>query len=93
LAYPIDDSSTVNESMRPVVVGLTLQKDGTYLSDKVFANGRIGFGVSSYDTDDVSYNANGVFRTQLISNGKLVYGYKFDELAFDEARYINAFIV
>jgi murein DD-endopeptidase MepM/ murein hydrolase activator NlpD len=92
LAYPIDDSSTVNESMRPVVVGLTLQKDGTYLSDKVFANGRIGFGVSSYDTDDVSYNANGVFRTQLISNGKLVYGYKFDELAFDEARYINAFI-
>ena len=92
LAYPIDDSSIVNESMRPVILGLTLQKDGTYLSDKVLANGRIGFGVSSYDTDDVSFNSNGVFRTQLLSNGKLVYGYEFDEMAFDEARYINAFI-
>lgn len=92
LAYPVDDSSIVNESMRPVILGLTLQKDGTYLSDKVLANGRIGFGVSSYDTDDVSFNANGVFRTQLLSNGKLVYGYEFDEMVFDEARYINTFI-
>jgi murein DD-endopeptidase MepM/ murein hydrolase activator NlpD len=92
LAYPIDENSVVNESMRPVILGLALQKDGTYLSDKVFANGRIGFGVSSVDTDDVSFNSNGVFRTQLLSNGKLVYGYEFDEMAFDEARYINAFI-
>jgi murein DD-endopeptidase MepM/ murein hydrolase activator NlpD len=92
LAYPIDESSIVNESMRPVILGLTLQKDGTYLSDKVLANGRIGFGVSSYDTDDVSFNSNGVFRTQLLSNGKLVYGYEFDEMVFDEARYVNAFV-
>lgn len=92
LAYPIDDNSVVNGSMRPVILGLALQKDGTYLSDKVLAKGRIGFGVSSYDTDDVSFNSNGVFRTQLLSNGKLVYGYEFDEMTFDEARYVNAFI-
>lgn len=92
LAYPIDPNSVVNESMRPVILGLTLQKDGTYLSDKVLANGRIGFGISSYDADDVSFNSNGVFRTQLLSNGKLVYGYEFDEMVFDEARYVNAFI-
>ncbi len=92
LAYPLDDNAVVNESRRPVVLGLALQKDGTYLSDKVFANGKIGFGVSSHDTDDVSFNGNGVFRTQLLSNGKLVFGYQFDEMDFEEARSINAFV-
>lgn len=92
LVYPIDENSVVNESKRPVVLGLVLQKDGTYMSDKVAASGKIGFGVNSYDTDDVSFNNNGVFRTQLLSNGKLVFGYQFDEMNFDEARCINAFV-
>jgi murein DD-endopeptidase MepM/ murein hydrolase activator NlpD len=92
LVYPIDENSVVNESKRPVVLGLTLQKDGTYMSDKVSATGKIGFGVNSYDTDDVSFNSNGVFRTQLLSNGKLVFGYQFDEMDFTEARSVNAFV-
>lgn len=92
LVYPIDENSVVNESKRPVVLGLILQKDGTYMSDVVHATGKIGFGVNSYDTDDVSFNSNGVFRTQLLSNGKLVFGYQFDEMVFDEARSVNAFV-
>ncbi len=92
IVYPIDENAVVNESKRPVVLGLILQKDGTYMSDKVSATGKIGFGVNSYDTDDVSFNNNGVFRTQLLSNGKLVFGYQFDEMDFNEARSINAFV-
>jgi murein DD-endopeptidase MepM/ murein hydrolase activator NlpD len=92
VVYPIDENTVVNESKRPVVLGLLLQKDGTYMSDKVVAMGKIGFGVNSYDTDDVSFNSNGVFRTQLLSNGKLVFGYQFDEMDFNEARCINAFV-
>jgi murein DD-endopeptidase MepM/ murein hydrolase activator NlpD len=92
LVYPIDDKAVVNESKRPVVLGLVLQKDGTYMSDVVHATGKIGFGVNSYDTDDISFNNNGVFRTQLLSNGKLVFGYQFDEMVFDEARSVNAFV-
>lgn len=92
LAYPIDENSIVNESKRPVLLSLSLQKDGTYLSEKVLASGKIGFGINASDMDDVSYNANGVYKTQLFSNGKPNFGYEFDQMIFDEARFVNALI-
>lgn len=92
LAYPIDKNSVVNESKRPVILSLSLQPDGTYLSQPVLASGKIGFGISAYDSDNVSYNPNGVYKTQLMSNGKVIFGYEFDAMVFDEARYINTFI-
>lgn len=92
LVYPIDNNSVVNESKRPVLLSLSLQKDGTYLSEKVLANARIGFGINASDQDDVSYNSNGVYKTQLMSNGKIIFGYQFDQMDFDEARYINVFV-
>jgi len=92
LVYPIDNNSVVNESKRPVLLSLSLQKDGTYLSEKVLANGRIGFGINASDQDDVSYNTNGVYKTQLLSNGKIIFGYEFDQMVFDDARYVNAFV-
>lgn len=91
-AYPLDKNAIINQSKRPVALNLSLQSDGTYLSEKVLATGAIGFGIASYDTDDVSYNANGIYKAQLFSNGKPVFGYEFDAMYFDEARYINAFI-
>jgi murein DD-endopeptidase MepM/ murein hydrolase activator NlpD len=92
MVYPLDNSAVVNESKRPVLLNLSLQSDGTYLSQQVFASGKIGFGISATDNDNVSYNANGIYKTQLISNGKVIFGYEFDTMVFDEAKYINAFI-
>lgn len=90
--YPIDDNSVVNESKRPLVLNVSLQSDGSYLSEKVFANGLIGFGVTAFDYDDVSYNINGTYKTELFSNGKSVFGYQFDSMSFEEGRYVNALI-
>ncbi|WP_170122229.1 M23 family metallopeptidase [Flavobacterium aciduliphilum] len=90
--YPISQDAVVNESKRPVILSLSLQKDGTYLAEKVYAKGNIGFGINAGDMDDVSYNINGVYKTQLYSNGQPVFGYEFDQMDFDEARYVNAFI-
>lgn len=92
LVYPIDNNSVANQSKRPVILNLSLQADGSYLSEKVFASGKIGFGINASDTDDVSFNSNGVYKTQLIFNGKIVFGYEFNKMVFDEARYVNAFI-
>ena len=92
LVYPIDNNSVVNKSKRPVLLSLSLQNDGTYLSEKVLANGRIGFGINTYDADDVSYNSNGVYKTKLFSNGKPIFGYEFDQMIFEEARYVNVFV-
>lgn len=92
VVYPIDENSVVNQSQRPVNLNLSLQSDGTYLSEKVLATGKIGFGISSYDTDNVSFNNNGTYKTQLLTNGKPFFGFEFDKMVFDEARFVNALL-
>ncbi|MFV8270433.1 M23 family metallopeptidase [Flavobacterium sp. GT2N3] len=90
--YPLDSKTTVNHSKRPLLLNVSLQKDGTYLADKVVANGSIGFGISAYDSDDVSFNNNGVYKVQSFYNGKPNFGYEFNTYSFDDMRYINALI-
>ncbi|MGL5111242.1 MAG: M23 family metallopeptidase [Flavobacterium sp.] len=91
-AFPLDGKTSVNQSFRPVPINLKLQPDGTYLADPVLANGSIGFGIIATDSDNVSFNANGVFKVQSFYNGSPTYGYQFDTYSFDEMRYINALI-
>ncbi len=90
--YPLDDETVVNQSKRPLLLNLSLQKDGTYLADKVVANGKIGFGINTFDYDDVSFDKNGVFKVQTFNNGTPDFGYQFDTYSFDEMRYVNALI-
>lgn len=92
IAYPIGDSSSVNQSSRPILIGLSLQPDGTYISEKVLASGQIGFGFMGADQDDVSFNNNGIFKVESYLNGNPSFGYQFDKMAFDEGRYVNALI-
>jgi murein DD-endopeptidase MepM/ murein hydrolase activator NlpD len=90
--YPLDENSVVNQSKRPVAVSLSLQDDGSYLAEKISAMGKIGFGITAVDFDDVSWNANGEFRVQTFLNGKTDFGFQFDTFSFDETRYVNALI-
>ncbi|MFE3846842.1 M23 family metallopeptidase [Flavobacterium sp. LB3P45] len=90
--YPLDSKTTINHSKRPLLLNLSLQKDGSYLAEKVISNGKIGFGISTFDYDDVSFNKNGVFKIQSFCNGKPNFGYQFDTYSFDEMRYMNALI-
>ncbi len=89
--YPMDNT-TVNQSKQPLLLNLSLQKDGTYLAGKVKANGKIGFGINAVDFDDVSNNRNGVFNVSTFLNGNQNYNYQFNTYSFDEMRFINAFI-
>ena len=89
--YPLF-SSTVNTSKRPIPLNTALQKDGTYLADKVLANGPIGFGIIANDYDDVSFNKNGVYSVNSFLNGQPKFGYQFDTHSFDDMRYVNAMI-
>ncbi|CAA9196749.1 M23 family metallopeptidase [Flavobacterium collinsii] len=89
--FPLENT-TVNQSRQPLLLNVALQKDGTYLASKVKANGKIGFGISAVDYDDVSFNKNGVFNVSTFVNGNLNYNYQFNTYSFDEMRYINAFI-
>ena len=90
--YPLDENSIVNQSERPISVNLSLQDDGTYLAEKISATGKIGFGITTFDYDNVSWNSNGIFRVQTYLNGKADFSYQFDTFAFDETRLINVLI-
>ncbi|WP_348824391.1 M23 family metallopeptidase [Flavobacterium aestuarii] len=91
-AYPLDSKTVVNHSQRRIPINISLQKDGTYLADKVVANGRIGFGITTFDYDNLSFNKNGSFNVDLFRNGRPIFGYQFNTYSFDEMRYVNALI-
>lgn len=90
--YPIGNYSVVNQSQVPIPLSLNLQDDGTYLAEKVIANGEIGFSVGANDFDNVSWNGNGIYKMESFLNGKSIYKYQFDSFSFDETRYVNALI-
>jgi hypothetical protein len=91
-AYPIGFNTVVNKAKRPILLNLSLQKDGSYISDKVNADGTIGFGIIADDYDDVSRNRNGIYKVQAVYNGLNSFGYQFDTYSFDDMRYVNALI-
>jgi murein DD-endopeptidase MepM/ murein hydrolase activator NlpD len=90
--YPLSSTTTVNKSQRPIVLNYSVQKDGTFLADKVLANGSIGFGIITDDYDDVSFNKNGVYSVNSFLNGQPSFSYQFDTYSFDDMRYVNALI-
>ncbi|WP_291134563.1 M23 family metallopeptidase [Flavobacterium sp. UBA7663] len=91
VAYPLD-STTVNNSQKPINISFSKQADGSYLGVKVKADGKVAFGINAYDFCTNAYNKNGLYKVKAYLNGVLQYQYGFDGFAFDESRYINNFI-
>ena len=92
LVYPLDENTVINRSKNPFMLNLTLQKDGSYFSDKLLANGKLGFGINTFDLTNLSWDRNGIYKAEVFLNGKTIFGYQFDTYSFDEMRYINALI-
>lgn len=92
MVYPANDSISVNKSKNPVSLSLQKQVDGSFLSTKVFASGKIGFALNSYDLSTNSYNKNGIYKVATYINGSPSFKYEFDSFSFDESKHINYFI-
>lgn len=92
MVYPLSDDAVVNESKQPMLLSVKQQPDGTYLADKVYARGKIGFAVNATDKSTGSYGNNGIYKIQTYFNGTPYYGFEFNTFAFDESRYVNNFI-
>ena len=92
MAYPIGDNSVADESEKPVMLHLKHLKDGTYLADKIYARGKIGFSIYATDKCTGSTGNNGVFKVATFVNGTPGFSCTFDSFAFDESRYINNYI-
>jgi len=92
MVYPLDENSVANGSGKPTMVALSAQGDGSFLGQRVSGQGRIGFGISAYDSESFSSNKNGVYAVTAFFNGTQVYKSRFVTFHFDETRYINAML-
>ncbi|HPW97317.1 MAG TPA: M23 family metallopeptidase [Flavobacterium sp.] len=90
--YPLNDSSSVNQSKRRLLLNYDQTAEGDIIVEKIKASGKIGFGIFVQDFDNVSWNTNGIFQVKTTLNGKLSFGYQFDTFSFDENKYVNALI-
>ena len=66
--------------------------DSVYKTPILYASGRLGVGIQMFDRQDLSYNKNGIYSMVVNVNGKLTFKYKFDEIDFNDSKYISLII-
>lgn len=92
MAYPLDENSAVNQSATPTSLRLIKQPNGDFKTESILAQGRIGFGITTIDQQDLAVNKNGIYKIQTTVNGKTNLEVKMDKFSFAETRYINRMI-
>lgn len=92
MAYPLDENSAINQSSNPLELRLTQQPNGDFKAESIQAQGRIGFGISTIDQQDLAINKNGIYAIQTALNGQTNFEVQMDKFSFAETRYINRMI-
>ena len=90
--YPYSEGSVVNGSNYKIPLRINKNEDGSFTAEKVYAMGDIGFGVNTYDRQDLAYNKNGAYKVAMQVNGTPYFSYVFETFSFGESRYINTLI-
>jgi len=91
-AYPKGRKSHVNDVKARKELRLIPNKNGDYSVEPIEAFGSIGFGVVSYDQQDLAYNKNGVSNIQTFFNGNKNFEMDFKRFSFDETKHLNRYI-
>ena len=91
-AYALSDSARINRTNRMLQLPLHKQKDGSFLTDTLYAEGKIGFGIDVHDSQDLTYNKNGIYALEMRVNDTLYLHYDFETFSFGETAYINTLI-
>ena len=92
MAYPLDENAAINGSSNPIELRLTQQPNGNFKAESIQAQGRIGFGISTIDQQDLTINKNGIYAIQTVVNGQTNFKVQMDKFSFAETRYINRMI-
>jgi hypothetical protein len=91
-AYPIGENAHINHSSERTKLRLIPHKNGDYSVENIEAYGQIGFGVVSYDRQDMAANKNGVSNIQGFYNGNKKIEIDFKRFSFDETKHLNRLI-
>ena len=68
------------------------ENDSVYSSQLLRLSGEQGFGIRLFDRQDMSYNRNGIYRAEVLINGRSVFSYTFDKIDFSDGKKIDALI-
>jgi len=92
--YPLSDEASINgqKSIKKIKAIYSNEKYSTPLNDTITANGMIGFGIETFDTEISGGNKNGVYSIELLNGGKRIYYHEMETFSFENARYVNAHI-
>lgn len=91
-AYPKNRNSHVKNSKKRIELRLIPNKNGDYTTETIEALGDIGFGIVSYDQQDLAYNKNGLNNIQAFYNGTKCFEMNFKRFSFNETRHLNRYI-
>lgn len=77
----------------PGANGITVKKVGnTYTADVVKVNSpMISFGIKAVDKANQGFSL-GIYKAELLMDGKLIYGFSIDKVSYDDTRYLNGCI-
>ena len=87
--YNLDNLNNISSPAK-----LKIQKinDSLYQSEKVFASGAIGFGISGFDRQDLANNKNGIYKYSTYYNDKKIIDFEFESFSFEESIKIKTLI-
>ncbi|NNF74622.1 MAG: M23 family metallopeptidase [Flavobacteriaceae bacterium] len=91
-AYPVDDKAHVNHATELNELRLIPMSNGEYRVEDIKAYGKIGFGVVSYDQQDMAPNKNGLSRIESFFNGNKSLIIDFKRFSFDETKHLNRLV-
>ena len=91
-AYPIDEGSHINNEVERTKLRLIPQENGDFIAENIDAFGKIGFGIVTYDRQDMAANKNGVSNIQSLYNGNRKFEIDFKRFSFDETKHLNRLI-
>ena len=91
-AYTIGQDSHVNNINGKTKLRIMPANDGDYKAETIDAYGKIGFGVVTYDQQDLAANKNGVSNIQAFYNGNKNFEIDFKRFSFSETKHLNRLI-
>ena len=91
-AYSIGSDSHINNINGKTKLRIVPTNNGDYTAEAIDAYGKIGFGVVTYDQQDLAANKNGVSNIQTFYNGSKNFELNFKRFSFSETKHLNRLI-
>jgi hypothetical protein len=88
-AYALNKDARINNNNIDILLPIKNQGKGVYTTNRISANGEIGFGVSVFDRLNKAANKNGIFSLEMLVNDKRFYYHDVETFSFSESKLIN----